>query len=419
MTAPRGFLPTDADSARIEYMARERYMPEPRHERKGVALCLSGGGFRAMLFHLGALRRLNEVGLLSRVTTISSVSGGSIMSALLAERLSEWPSSGTSIASAEWEERVVAPARAFTRRNIRTGPIFKRLLPWNWLRSSAAVDALTATYEREISTRALGAIPEHPRYVLCATDLGFGVNWVFERTRVGDYQAGYAPPPPDWTLGRAVAASSAFPPLFNPMPVEREVRDSLKDGHAQEPERARVLRDLRLSDGGLYDNLALEPVWKDHAVVLCSDGGSPFAASDDRSLLQRLGRYVAVQGNQSGSVRKRWLIASFIERKMEGTYWGIATDVRNYSANAVGYSGDLAANLIARIRTDLDAFSEAEQAVLENHGYLVCAAALQAHMSNAARAMPVRPPHEDWMDESRVRHALRLSPKRKVLGRRG
>jgi NTE family protein len=33
---------------------REESAPTP-----GVALCLSGGGFRAMLFHTGVLRRLN------------------------------------------------------------------------------------------------------------------------------------------------------------------------------------------------------------------------------------------------------------------------------------------------------------------------------------------------------------------------
>ena len=55
--------------------------------RSGLALCLSGGGFRASLFHLGAVRRLNELGILSKVTTISSVSGGSILSAHLATTL--------------------------------------------------------------------------------------------------------------------------------------------------------------------------------------------------------------------------------------------------------------------------------------------------------------------------------------------
>ena len=53
--------------------------PEP-----GVALCLSGGGSRAMLFHAGALLRLNELGLLPRLARISSVSGGSIAAGALA-----------------------------------------------------------------------------------------------------------------------------------------------------------------------------------------------------------------------------------------------------------------------------------------------------------------------------------------------
>src|SRR5260370_41880673 len=44
----------------------------------GIGLCLSGGGFRAMLFHLGSLIRLNEVGLLPATDRISSVSGGSL-----------------------------------------------------------------------------------------------------------------------------------------------------------------------------------------------------------------------------------------------------------------------------------------------------------------------------------------------------
>jgi NTE family protein len=46
-----------------------------------LALCLSGGGYRAMVFHLGALIRLNELGLLPRLKRVSSVSGGSITSA--------------------------------------------------------------------------------------------------------------------------------------------------------------------------------------------------------------------------------------------------------------------------------------------------------------------------------------------------
>src|SRR5438270_13585462 len=51
--------------------------------KPGIALCLSGGGYRAMLFHLGALWRLNEVGYLPKLQQVSSVSGGSITAAYL------------------------------------------------------------------------------------------------------------------------------------------------------------------------------------------------------------------------------------------------------------------------------------------------------------------------------------------------
>jgi NTE family protein len=37
------------------------------------ALCLSGGGYRAMVFHIGVLWRLYETGLLKNIKRISSV----------------------------------------------------------------------------------------------------------------------------------------------------------------------------------------------------------------------------------------------------------------------------------------------------------------------------------------------------------
>src|SRR4029077_16907184 len=96
--------------------------------RSGVGLCLSGGGFRATLFHMGALRRLNELGVLSKLDTISSVSGGSITAAALATALA----GGGPL---DWDRGVAAPLRAFTARDRRTAAVFARLLPWNWFRS--------------------------------------------------------------------------------------------------------------------------------------------------------------------------------------------------------------------------------------------------------------------------------------------
>ena len=50
---------------------------------RGIALCLSGGGYRAMLFHVGVLWRLNQAGYLAKTDRFSSVSGGTITAAVL------------------------------------------------------------------------------------------------------------------------------------------------------------------------------------------------------------------------------------------------------------------------------------------------------------------------------------------------
>jgi NTE family protein len=74
--------------------------------------------------------------------------------------------------------------------------------------------------------------------------------------------------------------------------------------------------------------------------------------------------------------------------------------------------------VIARVRTDLDAFSPAEIRVLENHGYLMAEAAVQRRVPHLIRVhAPLAVPDPDWMDGERVRNALRNSDARTVLGR--
>lgn len=400
--------------------AVETYAAAARRARQGLALCLSGGGFRAALFHLGALRRLNELGILSSLDVISSVSGGSIVAAHLVTRLRAWPATGAVVQ--DWEERVARPLRQFARHDLRTGAILQRVLPWNWLRTSAGIMALMARYARRLTDLTLGDLPERPRLVLCATDMASGVNWEFARDRVGDYQVGYVTPPPtEWPLARAVAASSCFPPVFNPMPI-RLPAEAYRGGKLRSgPDRDRALSDLRLTDGGVYDNLALEPVWKSCETVLVSDGGSTLDVQADKGLFWRLGRYAGIIQEQGTALRKRWLISNFISGALSGTYWGIASAVAKYDLAAqTGYSADLVDGVIARVRTDLDAFSEGEAAVLENHGYLLAAAAIAKHQPDLGRDRmpPIAVPHPAWLDEDRVRLALRDSHRRRILGRR-
>src|SRR5207244_1480850 len=86
--------------------------PEP-----GIALCLSGGGYRAMLFHLGSLWRLNEWGYLRKLNRISSVSGGSITSGLLGLKWGRLGFNAQGV-STTFDAEVVQPIRALAGKTI-------------------------------------------------------------------------------------------------------------------------------------------------------------------------------------------------------------------------------------------------------------------------------------------------------------
>ena len=413
---------------------RPTYVPNPAAERRGVALCLSGGGFRAALFHLGAVRRLNECGILSRVDTISSVSGGSILAAHLANAVGAWPAAGDVVP--DWEVRVAAPFREFAQINLRTWlPLLgmvEQMFPIGMIRG-AAERRLADRYTRRLTRLRFSQLPDRPRFVFCATDLVFGIYWAFDsgvdgrgRGRFGDYQAGHVHPAPDWFVARAVTASSCFPPVFNPVPAGVAARD-LTQGRYQDVNRDALVSQINLGDGGIYDNLGLEPVWKDHAALLVSDGGSVFGPGPDQGLVSRVQRYSAIISEQGHAVRKRWLISNFIAGQMTGAYWGIGSTTSHYSPPGPGYS-PRAVRRIAAIRTDLDAFSSGECKILENHGYLLADAAVRAHLTTVFDVVASAPrvPHPEWFNpdlggpdqfDERISQELAASSKTSLLGR--
>jgi NTE family protein len=225
------------------------------------------------------------------------------------------------------------------------------------------------------------------------------------------------------------------------MPVRRE----FKDGHPEQgaaPHDKRyqkALSTLGLSDGGGYDNLGLEPVWKTFETVLVSDGGAVFDPDWDKGLIWRLSRYMKVLGNQVTAMRKRWLVSNFIAHNldschtnpyaMEGTYWGIGTPAERYKKPSRpdgpkertprGYTETFVKGSIAPIRTDFDAFTEAERGVLENHGYLLTEAAIHRYLPNLIEpgARDASVPFHEWMDEGKATPELKDSSVVKLLGR--
>jgi NTE family protein len=86
----------------------------------GTALCLSGGGYRAMLFHVGAIWRLNELGYLPKLARISSVSGGSITAGVLGLNWHRLAFDGTGVAAALRQE-FVEPIRGLASKTIDEG----------------------------------------------------------------------------------------------------------------------------------------------------------------------------------------------------------------------------------------------------------------------------------------------------------
>jgi NTE family protein len=176
---------------------------------------------------------------------------------------------------------------------------------------------------------------------------------------------------------------------------------------------------MTFSDGGVYDNLGIEPIWKTHKTVLSSDGGALFDFGADQNFFWEVKRYVSIPENQALAVRKRWLISSFRAGDIDGTFWGIGSARESYRIPD-GYSKKLATQIIGCIRTDLDAFSEAEAAVLENHGYWLADAGVAVHLPPSFKPNPypaLQIPHPEWKEEQKVRNALAGSWKRTVWGR--
>lgn len=348
--------------------------PEP-----GVGLCLSGGGYRAMLFHVGSLWRLYETGQLFTMQRISSVSGGSITSAVLALAWKYLPFDGDPV---PFEARVAGPIRALARRTLDAEAIIGGIL----LPGSIG-DKVATAYDKYLFHGAtLQDLPDNPRFVINATNVQSGVLWRFSKPYMGDYRVGRILNP-DFSIARAVAASSAFPPVLSPLTIELHP-GAFAPGSGGVLQRPPFTSDVVLADGGVYDNLGLETVWKRYETVLVSDAGAKIKPEEEpkQDWPRHAYRVLDLIDNQVRSLRKRALIASYQAKpgdpgKRLGTYWGIGTPYDHYSGRALGLNCNPARTQeLAEVATRLKRLDDELQERLINWGYAVTDAALRSYV---------------------------------------
>jgi NTE family protein len=353
-------IPTDSDDRK----------PEP-----GAALCLSGGGYRAMIFHVGVLWRLYEAGLLGGIKRISSVSGGSITAGLLALKWRELSFKAANLAN-DFVPKVVAPLRAMASETIDADAvIFGSLLP------GRISDRVAAAYDATLFNGAtLQDLPDEPRFVINATNVQSCVLWRFMKPYMRDYRVGEVRNP-TVPLAQAVAASSAFPPVLSPCELRLDP-DTFTPKSGLDLQRPPFTSRVILTDGGVYDNLGLETAWKRHQTVLVSDAGGKTQAEEEPKAdwARHSYRVLNLLDNQVRALRKRQVIDSFKSGARKGAYWGVRTNIEDYQltdALDCPFERTLA---LAETPTRLKRMDDNLQERLINWGYAVCDAALRKHV---------------------------------------
>lgn len=364
---------------------------------KKIGLALSGGGFRATLYHLGLVRFLRDAGILPQVTHITSVSGGSIMAAHLVLNWDRYTGSTKEF------DQAATQLLTFIRMDVRNRIVrrfplglalrWPRLLLGSSSRKLARTWWLEYMYERYLyGDKSLFELPESPQLHLLTTNLSEGCLCSFnrdglwmmqtkagrahiERLRVGLM-----------TVPMAVTASSAFPGFFPPLELTGP------DVGARGGEFGRQA----YTDGGVFDNLGvrmfrwLEPLLTGEHKL-------------DGVLVSDVGKRIVVQGAHGGGLIRAAMRSSDIlmERvgqleneifqDAKGFVFARITDVVNPHDDPTAMHPEVQRQA-ANIRTDLDRFSLLEISCLIRHGYCLGRKACRSQPDLFGTELPSNPP---------------------------
>ncbi len=348
---------------------------EERELSEGMALCLSGGGYRAMLLHLGGIIRLNELGKLPDLDRVSSVSGGSITAAVLGLGWSDLQF-GQNRVAANLDRVVIEKVREMARQSID-----KKSIVLGVLRPGRTVGQLVSKAYDDVlfhgsTLQDLPADGAGPRFVINATNVQTGKLFRFSRPYQGDHSVGLWSRPAT-LLADAVTASSAFPPVlsphtFAPSGTYASAQDVINDDPA-------FRSTLWMSDGGVYDNLGLETAWKRYRTILVSDGGGVLRAERNpkRNWGEHAIRVSEIVDSQVRALRKRQLIDGYISKVRSGAYWSVRSDVTSYGLSDPVSFPAASCQRAQGVKTGLSKLDEATQRDLINWGYVIADTALR------------------------------------------
>ncbi len=351
----------------------------------GIGLCLSGGGYRAMLFHLGVIWRLAELGYLSSedrigkhgpigsLQRVSSVSGGAIVAGVLGLAWDDLKVDDEDLLE-RFRELVVKPVEDFASQT--TVSI--------WSGAFAAIVSsvnrrVVGVYKRRLfGKKTLQDFPDSPRFVINATNLQSGALWRFSKPFSRDWRVGEIKNPTD-SIAAVVGASSAFPPFLSPARFRYE-ESQYTPGSGNGLQKPPFTTRPTLADGGVYDNLGLETVFKNFQTVIVSNAGGEYKPKrkivGDWALQSY--RVMSTIDNQVRSLRKRVLISSLASLRKYGVYWSIRSDIDGYPAADKLPCPHKKTRELADISTDLAAKDKTTQRRLINWGYAICDAGIRS-----------------------------------------
>lgn len=338
-------------------------------ENKPILLALSGGGIRAMVFHLGLFRFLADKQLLERVQHLSTVSGGSLLVGLMLQECGlRWPTSN------DFSHRLYPSLRLkLCQRSLQWGALRQvfRNGGWRFLLSRANLLGAAIREEWGVTGR-ISDLPTRPEWAINGTTAETGRRFRFNRINMGDYKIGYADSG-EFAISDAMAVSAAFPGGFGPLAIDpaeyvwrkydpdaRRVSDTVLD---------MPYRRLHLYDGGVYDNLGLEPFLgvdglKDkhrNGFLIVSDAGAPLPENFRPGALNpfRLKHVADIMSDQTRALRVR-ILMKYLSEPGRGMYIWIGTVDRSRSRDT---------EIALRYPTTLRKVTAEDFDLISEHGY--------------------------------------------------